>query len=79
MIEVKTRSGSVYQLNDATKTWQRMSHSEESRLLRTEQGTFNIRSELELGAPLNMICPPLVEGATFRYISTSPVTDFKLV
>jgi hypothetical protein len=81
IFRIETENRSVYEIDDDTKTWARLSAFGEvsEAPLRTESGTFRTRSEIETGRTFWLICDPITPGATGRYIQTSPIAAFKEV
>jgi len=70
---VTTRSGSVYKIDETAHRWSRITTTDESGGLRTEDGDFGEVNEVEVGKPMMIMCPPIVEHANCRVIYTSPV------
>ena len=75
--EVKTRTGSVYVIDDLKKTWERIDESVHSGPIRTAGGTFFKRSELTVGEGLKLYGEALTPGAFFRLIYTSDVVRWR--
>jgi hypothetical protein len=46
--------------------------------LRDERGIYDTISELKLGYPLTLLCPPRVEGAIARLIQTPKIVSYEL-
>jgi hypothetical protein len=75
-----TESESEYLIDTVNKTWERVKKNDEIQAkvisgLRDESGTFTECGEVIIGNRFSMICPPKVEGASLRYITTSPVIE----
>ena len=70
---VTTKSGSVYHIGLASKTWTRISTTDKSGNLRTGSGHYEMIGPLEIGLPIRMLCPPLNPETVGRWIITSPV------
>ena len=77
MIVVNTENGSRYLIDTKNKTWKRVvaGKLESDNPLRTKFGTY-ITIDIELGYSMNIVCPPITEGTSFRLISTSPIVGF---
>jgi len=74
---VTTQSGSIYHIGLLSKTWTRLSKSDESGLLRIEEGEFEEIGPVKIGMPLRMFCKPYNEYAQGRIIQTSHVTKIE--
>lgn len=68
-----TASGSLYEIDHAAKTWRRLAHAPKSRFVRTPEGHFTSVSPIQVGAPVRLVCPPLLPGTDLRIIETTPV------
>ena len=64
----RTESGSVYTLENGN--WSSTSGS-----TRTQEGQYIVHSDVIVGQPVEILAPPLVEGAILRIITTSPVVE----
>jgi hypothetical protein len=71
--QVKTESGSVWELDDVAMTWLRVVKSEYP--VRTACGVLSSFPEIKIGEPMFMWGPPFVEGAIARMVNTSPVVE----
>ena len=71
---ITTKSGSKYRIDLDAKTWARVRFSGESGYLRTAGGGYDY-IRFEIGAPLEMLCPPITEGSSARYIETSDIVS----
>lgn len=74
MIKVTTESGSVYMLNPDKKTWSRV-RGPEASIIRTDDGTYDELSVIEIGKSMSLICPAITEGAAGRLIFTTLVVS----
>lgn len=76
-LRVETESGSIYILNQANMTWERVKYIQQNAdpffPVRTAGGELTTWPEVEVGKELELVGPPLNPAATFRYIKTSPV------
>jgi len=72
MTKFTTVSGSHYTLDTVNKKWYRPSN-ENSLSVRTSGGDYTVVSEIKVGEPVIIVCPPLVEQALARFITTSEV------
>lgn len=72
---VTTETGSQYRINEVEKTWKRLSRTEESGSLRTEEGTYLhlMPNPVRPGEPMLLTMNPLTEDAAIRVIITSTV------
>lgn len=73
LAQVKTRSGSIYEIDGDENggTWKRL-EGPANTLVRTTGGIYHSRSPILLGQPMVLICPPLETG-NVRLIETSDV------
>lgn len=78
MIVVNTENGSRYLIDTKSKTWKRVvaGKLESNNPLRTKFGMYTT-IDIELGHPMNITCPPITEGTSFRLISTSPIVGIE--
>ncbi len=76
-IQLKTQSGSVYQLDYDEEghggTWSRLEHSPDSTAVRSSTGRFLDHYPLRVGSHAIIVCPPFAEGRGNREIITSPI------
>ena len=56
---VYTKTGSIYKLDLESKTWERLSATDESGPLRSDSGTYIDIGPIQVGYPLLMECPPI--------------------
>jgi hypothetical protein len=70
---VYTKTGSIYHIDAENKIWARLFASPQSGHVRTGGGEFHEIWPIEIGEPLRITGPALTEGASLRYIQTSPV------
>jgi hypothetical protein len=73
MIIVTTEHGTKFRIDPEHKTWERIDKTGDSGNLRDESGTFIWSFGPTIGEPLVLVCPPRVEGASARAITTSIV------
>jgi hypothetical protein len=77
-LRITTESGSIYFLNKNTMTWDRIlasPHPDPVSPVRTRGGLLLEWPQAVVGEPIDIIGPPIVAGATFRLVRTSPVTN----
>ena len=74
---ITTESGSKYIIDLEKKTWRQEKQGNPNTPLRTSEGTFVKISDLHVGRPLTMLGKPLVEGASFRLINTTFITNIQ--
>jgi|GEM_PF-3252413 len=79
MLEVTTRSGSIYHIDQEQKTWARVSKTEDSGICRTESGNIIEINVPQIGSPLTIVTDRLSETPSdaFRILLTSNVVDIK--
>jgi hypothetical protein len=70
-----TESGAIYRIDRAQKTWQRMS---DHYALRTADGAYDRISDITIGKPVVLRCPPIVEGSAVRIIRSTPVVRWRI-
>lgn len=74
---ITTETGSRYHIGVLSKTWTRLSFTEDSGPLRTPGGEFlELLGPIRIGEPVRMICPS-INPPYQRYIQTSPVTSME--
>ena len=73
---VTTESGSVYHIGLLSKTWSRLSATENSGPLRSQGGEFEDIEPIEIGKPVTMFCPS-INPPYKRLIQTSLVTKIE--
>ena len=76
----KTEHESIYEIDYDNKTWIQLEagHDNDGTFdLRSTSGPFIYVSEIEVGCRVSITTPPYIEGATFRFISTSPVVSIE--
>jgi hypothetical protein len=73
---VTTETGSVYHIGLLSKTWTRLSATEDSGPLRSRGGEFEEIEPIEIGKPVTMFCPP-INPPYRRMIQTSLVTKIE--
>lgn len=73
-LEVKTKAGSFYILDQEAMTWQRESASYR---LRSRDGKLLEWPNVKVGFPMELWCPPFRKGAAIRLIFTTPVVEVK--
>ncbi len=84
---IKTENGSLYVIHGdyMTKgsgeplTWERIESTKDSGPLRTDGGDLCDFPEYDLGEPLIMLGPPIVDSAVGRVIVTSPIVSITYV
>jgi hypothetical protein len=75
MLRFTTENGSVYEIDEQTRTWARISHADWSNQVRTDSGPYR-EFRYGLDGSLIIIGPPLEDlNADCRMIQTSPVVD----
>jgi hypothetical protein len=74
MIKYDTISGSHYTIDTERKQWYRPSNAD-SMEVRTSGGEYVTISPIVVGEPVTIVCPPIVEGALARIITTSAVKE----
>jgi len=69
-MKVYTESGSIYELNRKAMTWVKSREVIPDPIspMRTTTGKLTKWPDLQVGEPLVLICPPLVEGTEGRAI-----------
>ena len=81
MIKYTTQNGSIYLIDEAAKTWQRVTYPEWSDRVRSANGTY--REYRDTGNGLLIICDPFdksLDPETHRrLIETSPVVSVEVV
>jgi hypothetical protein len=74
-IVFKTLSGSVYAYSPLTKEWARLERTDKSGNIRTEGDTCLTEPQIEVGMPAVFQMKPIKEGALYRLVMTSTVTE----
>lgn len=72
MVLITTETGSKYLLDMENKIWERTHSTLESGRLRTTSASF-LSADYQLGGHLELICPPINDKSTYRYIQTSRI------
>ena len=72
-LQIRTMTGSTYILDKDQMTWERVFTALLSGPLRTVSGKLTVWPVIKLGESMDMECPPFVEGAILRLVSTSEV------
>lgn len=75
---VKTETGSLYLIDQKKGTWKRVSATENSGDLRTDEGTF-YEISLKVGEGMAMLGPPLSDDVDGRFLYTSDVVEIEEV
>lgn len=71
---IRTATGSIYELDEAAKTWARVHKTSESGFIRgAYNGTYNELSGLEVGQRLALLMDPFRPGGPTRLLVTSEV------
>ena len=73
-VRFQTRSGTQYLIDHDERIWYRVDNPD-SRNVRTRNGVFWDISAIEVGQPVVLTCPPFVEDAVHRRITTTPVIE----
>jgi hypothetical protein len=75
---VKTRSGSIYALDDSAMIWERIEKTGDSGLLRTETGQLLSFPQVKLGQRALILGPPINEQSVARTIVTTPIVEIHM-
>lgn len=75
IIHVRTKSGSLYEVDNENKKWARLEKSEGSGPLRTDEGELSSDAHIKLGEPMILLGPPLVPQTWGRIIMTTDVVE----
>lgn len=75
MTHIRTKTGSLYAVDQEARTWYRLEHTEKSGTIRTSGGVYKQISDMVIGRPLRILAEPLTPGASFRLIQTSLVVE----
>ena len=70
----RTASGSEYLIDHAERVWRR-SRGTLAAKIRSENGVYWWCSQIGEGKRVTLICPPIVETAVYRVITSSPVVS----
>jgi hypothetical protein len=76
-VEVKTKTGSVYILDQSAMSWERVVKSKQSGRIRTDGGQLTEWPIITLGEGVEMYGPPINPAATGRLVYTSDVQSWK--
>lgn len=82
-IKFRTESGSIYLLDDATMTWERLEHHPDSNLVRTKSGDLREMPVVEVGKTVTILGTALdpeirkIPGSV-RVLATTKVTEILL-
>lgn len=74
---VRTRSGSMYLIDNEQMTWERLEKTADSGPLRTDGGPLLVEPEIKVGEPMIVLGPPLPTWAAARIIMTTDVTEVR--
>jgi hypothetical protein len=72
LVEVTTESGSVYVIDASAGVWVRF-RGERASAMRTISGELLYMKEPRVGSSLVLVCPPIVSGALYRVIMSTPI------
>lgn len=72
---VRTKSGSLYLVDDEEMIWARLEETADSGQLRTDGGDLSCFPEIKLDEPMILLGPPLVHWTYGRIIMTTPVVE----
>ena len=78
MISRVRTENSLWLVDTSDKTWKRVENNGDVSPypLRTNSGTYLKVSDPVIGQRLHLLCEPFVEGASARFILTSPILNF---
>ena len=72
---VRTQTGSIYQIDTEAMTWTRLESTEHSGRLRTDGGALSCEPEIKLGERMIILGPPITPWTYGRIILTTPVVE----